>query len=318
VTPPALKVSLIVPLRDEEGSAGALLESIGAQDHPPDEVVVVDAGSTDRTASVVSAFAGPFRVRLVRAGPLFPGAARNLGVESAAHPWLAFTDGGIRLEPGWLAALLGAAQGEGADAVLGSYDPVCETLFTRASAVAYVPGADPSGFRAPFVASMALTRSAFQAAGGFPPFRAAEDLIFLERLRALPLRIVRVPAAVVHWQLAPDFRRTYRRFALYSEHNLRAGRGRHWHAGVLRHYAAMAILGTGAALAGAGAWSLAVYPAWQVARAARSAWLKRGGFRFPTLDPRHVLLAAAILCVIDLATLAGAIRWWRGNEGRAG
>src|SRR5262249_47835842 len=159
------------------------------------------------------------------------------GVAEAVHPWLAFTDAGLRLEPTWLSALLTAAADTGAEVVFGSYEPVCERAFTRAAAVAYVPGAEGDGFRGPSVASMALTRAAFDAAGGFPPFRAAEDLVFLERLRALPLRIVRAPRAVARWELPPDVGRTWRRFVVYSEHNLRAGRGRYWHAGVLRQYA---------------------------------------------------------------------------------
>ena len=287
----------------------ALLESIAGQDHPPDEVVVVDAGSRDQTAELVSAFAAPVPVRLEREGELYPGLARNAGAARAAHPWLAFTDGGVRLAPGWLAELVAAAQAGAADVVFGSYDPVCDTFFRRCAAVAYVPAPGPHGIRGPSVASMALTREAFERAGRFPPFRAAEDLIFMEHLFALPLRIAYAPRARVHWQLAPDVRRTFRRFALYSEHNVRAGRARYWHVGVLRHYLLMGLLMAGLASTGAGAWALAIFPLWQTARAARSAWQKRAAFDFRALDPRHVFGAAALLGVIDVATLAGAIRW---------
>ncbi|HUG54125.1 MAG TPA: glycosyltransferase [Vicinamibacteria bacterium] len=304
-----------MPLRDEEASVASLLEGITLQTRPPDELVVVDAGSTDATAALVSACEAPIPLRLVRAGPLHPGLARNAGVEAAAHPWLAFTDGGARAVPAWLHDLLAAAEADQADVVFGSFEPVCDSLFRRCAAVAYVPGPGPQGIRGPSVASMALRRDVFDRTGGFPPFRAAEDLIFLERLAALPVRIAYAPGAVVHWELAPDARRTFRRFALYSEHNLRAGRGRYWHRGVLRHYVLMALAGSAALLAGAGAWALAVYPLWQLARAARSAWLKRRAFAFSTLDPRLVVGAAALLCLIDLATFTGALRWLRRPRG---
>lgn len=304
-----LKVSLIVPLRNEKATVVPLLESIAGQSRLPDELVVVDAGSEDDTGALVTSFQAPMPVRLVRTGALFPGLARNAGAEKAAHPWLALTDGGVRLAPSWLHALVSGAEEEGADVVFGAFDPVCDSFFRRCAAVAYVPGPGVNGIRGPSVASMALSREAFDRAGGFPPFRAAEDLVFLERLLALPLRVAYAPAAVAHWELAPDALRTFRRFALYSEHNLRAGRGAHWHAGVLRHYVVMALVATAAALAGAGAWAFLLYPFWQLGRAGRSAWQKRRAFDFRTLDPRHVVGAAALLCVIDLATLAGAIRW---------
>jgi glycosyltransferase involved in cell wall biosynthesis len=291
-----------------------LLESVAGQDRPPDEIVVVDAGSKDTTAALVSSFEAPVALRLVRREALFPGLARNAGVEQAAHGWLAFTDGGVRLDRAWLAELASAAEKGAADVVFGSYDPVCDTFFRRCAAVAYVPAPGGFGVRGPSVASMLLTREAFERAGRFPPFRAAEDLIFMERLFALPLRIAYAPRAVVHWQLAPDAPRTLRRFALYSEHNLRAQRGRYWHRGVLRHYVLMAALTAGVLGLGGGAWALFVYPLWQVARAARSAWHKRAAFDFKATDPRHVLGAAALLSLIDVATFVGAIRWWMRKD----
>jgi glycosyltransferase involved in cell wall biosynthesis len=305
----AVKVSLIVPLRNEEATVTGLLHSIAGQTRPPDELVVVDAGSEDGTGVLLSSFPAQTPMRVVRTGELYPGLARNAGAEAARHPWLAFTDGGVRVAPNWLEELLGVAEGASADIVFGSFEPVCDDVFRRCAAVAYVPPANPDGVRGPSVASMVVKREVFERVGGFPRFRAAEDLIFIERVLAVPMRVGYAPGAVVHWELAPDARRTFRRFALYSEHNLRAGRGRYWHAGVLRHYVVMTFLAGAAALVGAGAWSLLVYPFWQLARAGRSAWQKRDSFDFPTLDPRHVLGAAALLCLIDLATLAGAMRW---------
>jgi glycosyltransferase involved in cell wall biosynthesis len=302
-----VQVSLIVPLRNEQATVVPLLESIAGQTRRPDELVVVDAGSEDQTAALATSFPAPMPVRVVRTGPLYPGLARNSGAAEAAFPWLALTDGGVRLSPSWLSELLAAAQ-DGVEVVFGAFEPVCDSFFRRCAAVAYVPGPDAHGLRGASVISMALTREAFDRAGGFPPYRAAEDLIFVERLRALPLRVAYAPRAVAYWELAPDVRRTFRRFALYSEHNLRAGRGRYWHAGVLRHYVLMILLAAAAAPA-VGAGSLLVYPLWQLARAGRSAWQKRRAFPFPALDPRHVIGAAGILCLLDLATLAGALRW---------
>lgn len=304
-----MKVSLIVPLQNEERTATKLLESIAGQTRPPDEVVVVDAGSDDGTGAIVSSFAARLPVRLLQKGRLFPGLARNAGVEVARHPWLAFTDGGVRLAPDWLEKLLAVGESAAADVVFGSFDPVTDTFFRRCAAVAYVPGATADGGRGPSVASMAVRREAFARSGGFPDFRAAEDLIFFERLLALPLRVAHAPAAIVQWELAPDARRTFHRFALYSEHNLRAGRARYWHRGVLRHYVLIALVTVATVMSGGGSWGIAVYPLWQIVRSARSAWQKRDAFDFAVLDPRHVLGAAALSCLIDAATLLGTLRW---------
>jgi glycosyltransferase involved in cell wall biosynthesis len=306
--PEAGPISLVIPLRDEERSVVALLNSIARQRRLPDEVVAVDAGSRDRTAALLSAWSGPTKLKVISGPPMYPGEARNRGVAESMHAWIAFTDGGIRLDESWLEELA-RASAAGADVVLGSVVPDCDTWFEQVGAIAYVSGLDSQGARGPFVASMLIRRRAFDAAGGFPPYRAAEDLVFIEKLYAAGLRIVHAPAAVVHWQVARGVRATFRRFALYSEHNLRAGRGRYWHLGVARLYA---MLITGAlvlAAVGAIAWVPALLPAFWLARAFKAALLKRGSFPFSTLHPLRIIGAAGVLVVLDLATAVGAVRW---------
>src|SRR5688500_7463289 len=48
-----LRIALVVPVRNEIQSIGLLLRSISAQTRQPDELVMVDAGSTDGTQAVI-------------------------------------------------------------------------------------------------------------------------------------------------------------------------------------------------------------------------------------------------------------------------
>src|SRR5215218_5018083 len=98
-----LSISLVIPVRDEEESLARLVESIRAQTRRPDEVLLVDGGSTDRTVELARELAaGDGRFRVVEAGPASPGRGRNVGAGAARYPWLAFTDAGIGLDPEWL------------------------------------------------------------------------------------------------------------------------------------------------------------------------------------------------------------------------
>src|SRR6185295_6994510 len=127
----------------------------------------------------------------------------------------------------------------------GNYEPVEDSFFAHASALAYVaPKVEREGgrMRGPAVLSMMLRRHVWDAVGGFPDLRAAEDLIFMERLKCRGYRLGWAPRATVHWQLQPDLARTFRKFVLYSNHNVRAGRQWDWHHGVARQYAVGAIL----------------------------------------------------------------------------
>jgi len=307
------RVSVVIPLYNEALSVDRLLNSLEGQSHRPTEVVCIDAGSGDDTVKRIRAFRGSLSVRLVCRGRLNPGEARNEGVRYASEDWIAFADGGTVAENSWLEALMRRAAC-GADVVFGSYQPVCDTFFRRCAALAYIPGRSKGGIRGPFVASMALRRNAFDAVGGFPTYRASEDLVFMDRLRSSEFRIAYAPDAVVHFETAVDVPATFRRFALYSRVNLEAGRGRFWHRGVALQYALVLSILCGGRLLGGGPWLLFVLPAWFAARVIKAAWTKKGGdLSFPVFRPDYLVGAAGILLVLDLATWTGMARFLVGR-----
>lgn len=105
VTEPATQpVTVAVVVKDRREQLARCLDAIAAQTRAPDDVVVVDNGSTDGTPDLVRERG----LRLVvRPGPL--GAARQAALEATRTELLAFTDSDCRPRPGWLAALLGVA-----------------------------------------------------------------------------------------------------------------------------------------------------------------------------------------------------------------
>jgi hypothetical protein len=87
------------------------LHSVLEQTGVPLEVIVVDDASTDDTPQVLQEFMDP-RVHCLRL-PARQGAAaaRNAGIRESRGAWLAFLDSDDEWLPGFLEAVLGAAQG---------------------------------------------------------------------------------------------------------------------------------------------------------------------------------------------------------------
>lgn len=307
-SPAAPDVSVVIPIYNEASTIHRLLRALDHGERRPTEIVCVDAGSGDGTSRVIEGFDSQTPIRLLRTRRLNPGQARNHGVRAAQSEWIAFVDAGTTPETSWLRRLMAEAD-ESSSVVFGTFEPASDTFFRRCAALAYVPARTSEGIRGPTVASMLLRRSTFEAVGGFPAFRAAEDLIFLERLHDIEPDAALAPEAVVSWETAGDVKATFRRFALYSNANLEAGRGRFWHRGLARQYASVccAILAT--TVAGAGLWSVAIVPAWLMSRALKAAWRKRRDLAFPVFRPDYVLGTAAMLVLLDAATWAGAMRW---------
>ena len=309
----------MVPVRDEVSSLAALVNSINRQTRQPDEVVLVDGGSTDRTVALAeSLVADDPRFRVVQAGPATPGRGRNVGIAAATRGWIALTDAGITLEDDWLERLAEQTSRDPApDVVYGNYEPASDSFFERCAALAYVAPKqvrDGKPMRGPSIASTLMRRRVWETVGGFPDLRAAEDLIFMERIEAAGFRIGWAPAATIHWRLQPTLGRTYRKFVLYSKHNAWAGREYDWHHGIARIYFVYALLLVLAVFHNA--WWLALIAVLATARVAKSIWSRREGRRLSSLcDPRQFAVVGLILFTIDLATFVGWIQALRRRPG---
>lgn len=84
-------VSVVIPTHNRAHLLGAAIESALAQTSPPEEIIVVDDGSTDGTAELVRSFTRK-NVRYVWQPRRERSAARNVGIDLARTPWIAFLD----------------------------------------------------------------------------------------------------------------------------------------------------------------------------------------------------------------------------------
>jgi glycosyltransferase involved in cell wall biosynthesis len=82
-------ISVIVPAFQREKYLHATLSSIVAQDYRPIEIIVIDDGSTDRTAVIAQSFS---QVRYVFQNNQGPPAARNTGLANCNGELIAFLD----------------------------------------------------------------------------------------------------------------------------------------------------------------------------------------------------------------------------------
>lgn len=312
-----MNISVIVPVRNEEGSIASLLESLLNQTLPPSVIAITDGGSTDSTTAIIQRFidrGAP--VQLIRTTRALPGRGRNLAVEHTTSEWLAFTDAGIEPDKGWLAALAEKAAGDSVDVVYGSYEPRTDTFFTECAAIAYITppeNIDGQQIRHRTIASTLMRRSVWEAAGRFPEhLRSAEDLLFMNRVEQSGVRIAYAPGALVRWALQPDFWRTFKRFSIYARNNIRAGLWKDWQATVLTRYVALLLLLLPALVIGSW-WLLIPAGLWLLMLAARAlVALRRNRHCYPgslLRSTARLLLVVPLIAVIDLGAIVGSIQW---------
>jgi glycosyltransferase involved in cell wall biosynthesis len=95
-------ISVVLAVRNGAPTVGACLDSLLAQEYPNQklEILVVDNGSTDRTASVLARYHR--KIGVLRTERRGASAARNCGIAAARGEAIAFTDADCVADPSWL------------------------------------------------------------------------------------------------------------------------------------------------------------------------------------------------------------------------
>lgn len=114
--PQAESVSVVIPVYDKEPYLAETIDSVLSQTRLPEEIVVVDDGSTDESARVAASY-GP-RIRLIQQANAGESSARNRGIDESTGDWIALLDGDDVWEPEKLERQL-TAVGAAAD------EPIC-------------------------------------------------------------------------------------------------------------------------------------------------------------------------------------------------
>jgi glycosyltransferase involved in cell wall biosynthesis len=171
------RVSVVVCTYNGERTLRDCLEGVSELSYPDFEAIVVDDGSTDRSAAV----AAEHNVRVIKTENRGLSSARNTGLLAATGDIVAYLDDDARPDPEWLTYLVGAFEGGSHVAVGGpNIAPPGDGLM--AECVAAAPGgpihvllSDREAEHIPGCNS-AFRKDALEAVGGFDPrFRVAGD-----------------------------------------------------------------------------------------------------------------------------------------------
>jgi GT2 family glycosyltransferase len=194
-------VSVIVCAYNAAATIDDCLAALEKLKYPRLELIVVDDGSTDKTASLARAHSTVRLIEIVNGGL---SAARNVGLHAATGEIIAYVDADVRVDESWLTYLVQPFVTSDAVAVGGpNRVPLDDSWF--AQCVARSPGGpshvlidDRFADHVPGC-NLAIRRTALLSIGGFDPIflRAGDDVDVCWRLQAVGGRITFSAAALV-------------------------------------------------------------------------------------------------------------------------
>ena len=199
------KISVVIPVLNEEKSLPELLSALSSQTFAPNEILFIDAGSTDQSKAIIGSWATEnllgLVVKVIDNPKGMPGANRNIGIQHANQGnWIAFLDAGITPRYDWLSSLVTTAENTNQKAVFGQCEFHAYTAFqTAVCALSY-------GCTSKSVLPNSLFHSeTFNLTGLFRgDLRAAEDGTWLAKFDATHPQRVSTPIIVSEYTHFPQ------------------------------------------------------------------------------------------------------------------
>lgn len=179
-----MSITVIIPAYNEQEYIGLTLDSLWKLDRKPDEIVVVDGNSTDKTAVV----AQDHGARVVTVEHRGIGFARQMGLKTAIGDIVAFTDADTIVPANWLTVIERTLTQGGVVCVFGSFrvpsgwwpyrlyvnrvQPIGNWLWWHILRMPMAPGQNTAFFKKTGL-----------VVGGYPEdFKIAEDIEMARRL----------------------------------------------------------------------------------------------------------------------------------------
>ncbi len=222
-----MKISFIATVLNEEKTVEQLLESLTKQTRMPDEIIIVDGGSSDKTLESIKYYVlsikGEKRFRDVKFKIIEKrgnrAVGRNEAVKQASGDIIVCSDAGCELDRDWVKNIVEPFSNVSADVVAGFYAAKPTSIFQKCL-VPYVlvmpDRVDPNNFL-PATRSMAFTKKIWEKVGEFPEgYSYNEDYVFAHKLKNNGAIITFAKDAVVYWQPRKNLKEAFVMFFSFA------------------------------------------------------------------------------------------------------
>jgi len=202
------KVTLISTVLNEEKNINFFIKSIIDQSKKPDEFIIIDGGSTDKTFEILKSYSRKNKRMKVfqEKGTNIP-RGRNIAISKAKNEIIVSVDAGTKYEKEWLENLI---KGFKEDVGFGKTLPWIKNNFQKILSKKMKQRFGSSR-------NMIFKKSVWKEVGGYPEdMKIAEDTVFYEKIRRGGFKMDFIPNAICDWEMRDNIRGLEKQFYNYG------------------------------------------------------------------------------------------------------
>ncbi|MBI2037797.1 MAG: glycosyltransferase [Candidatus Magasanikbacteria bacterium] len=223
-------VSLVATVLNEQHNLPDWLDGILSQNVLPDEVIIVDGGSTDGTWEMLQKKSKEHAIINVWQHPGNISMGRNFAISKAAGDIIVVTDAGCNYDKDWFKKItepLLSGRSMFAATGFGPWFKEHDNLLTRLIAAATIPA--PIEFKRdwlPSSRSVAFKKDVWQKVGGYPQWiPLCEDVVFDLKIFKSGIKPEYVREALVFWRPRTNLKAYFKQLFGYTRSD---GHGKLW------------------------------------------------------------------------------------------
>lgn len=209
------RASLITTVLNEENNIGAFLDSVISQSLRPNEFIIVDGGSKDKTCSIIRKYSKKYKwIKLFIVKKATRGKGRNYAIKKSRNQLIAVTDAGCILDKNWLRNITKPFSKKSVKVVSGSTKPIATNNFEYCQAL--VVHRDANKISRFSSRSLAFRKNVWEDVGGYPEFDyTGEDTLFNFKIKE-ESNIDVASNALVNWRMRPNLISFIKQFYNYG------------------------------------------------------------------------------------------------------
>ena len=204
-----MKVSLICTVWNEEENIKELLDSIKSQTKQPDEFVIVDGGSTDKTIKILEDYRKNYPIiKIVKVKKCNISEGRNIAIKNAKGKIILGIDGGGCIyHKDWVREMLKGFNGQFGFGRTETY-PNLKDKFQEASGRILTRNGNYGSSR-----NIIFEKKIWKDVGGYPEnFYSGEDTMFNESIYERGYKSTKIPNAIGYRSMRNTYKGLYNQF----------------------------------------------------------------------------------------------------------